>query len=159
MVNKSADVFRFEWPEAGVGKMNAAMSIKPLAGHILPNSTKQIEIKFNSDKADPLEEKIPVSLTKIKLIDEHKMEEWDNSMQEVKMVSKAELERLKKEEEEAKDPKKKAPATKDKGKAEEVAVDDGEKTEQITMVVPEPENSKVEGSMKTNELKVQARCD
>jgi len=86
MVNNSKNWIRFTWPNRDSNTAHEALTFTPSVGFIAPNSTKQIAVRFFSEK--PLNLSNPLTLTTVGLA--NVQEDWDNSMIDMRFICKSE---------------------------------------------------------------------
>ena len=172
MVNTSDKPIRFEWNVSEPG-----FSFLPSVGHLKPQSSKVIHVKFCSDEPVDLKNVEVTCDSKTITQDTSQFVDWDDSMTEVKLIRPSELkkilaikeakERKKKEEAEAaaaaaaKKGKKPPPKKEDERLPEEdMEIDESEEpTEEYAEALPEPAYHAVEGSDKQTHLKASVTAD
>jgi len=157
MINKSKDWIKFTWPNKDTPNYNETLTFKPSIGFIEPFSSKQISCKFLSHNTINLNN-FNSTLSTIKIGDVKK--DWDNSMITLKYISQAELEWIKKKQEEAINIAKQQKGKKVVEKVEEKPNFDNEpQTIEYEEVQPEPEHKVIENSTRNLNLYINSKSD
>jgi hydrocephalus-inducing protein len=89
MKNVSDSVIRFVWTSS------SDITFSPKVGHIRRHEKKEISAVFYSDKPTKYSGgKLSCQITKIKLVDDQRMDDWDDSKKVVSFVPRSEVESL-----------------------------------------------------------------